>query len=381
MNLILLNLVLFILYIYFGYFILVLVLGRIIRKTVLKADIEPHVTMLISAYNEERSIAAKIQESLELDYPEDKLRIIVISDGSTDRTDDIVRSFRKVELIRVEGRVGKTEARNQALSIIKGDIIIFSDATTVYRQDVIRKIVRNFADPSVGMVTGHLIYQDPGKSQTGPGQALYWKYESKIKKAQTAMGTLTGSVGCLTAFRKELYTPLPGNIIEDFTEPLMFVMKGKRVVYEEEAVCYEETTKKSKAEWSMRIRVIRGGMRGLLFARQILDPFKYPVPFFQILSHKVLRWFVPVLMILIFTLNFLIVYQGRADWFSSSLLWAQLGFYALGLFTFFWEGLGVKVRLASIPLYFIVLNAASLVALIKTLTSELESTWEPQRGA
>lgn len=381
MNLLLVNLLLLVLYTYLGYFLLVLVLAWIIRKKVHKADIEPHVTLLIAAYNEELAIAKKIEEGLALEYPREKLRIIVASDGSTDRTDDIVRSYasRGVELMRVEGRVGKTECRNVVLNSIKSEVVLFSDATTVYKKDVIRKIVRNFADPEVGMVTGHLVYQSPGKSVMGPGQILYWKYESLIKRAQTAMGTLTGSVGCLTAFRKELYCPLPGNIIEDFTGPLMIVMNGKRVVYEEEAICFEETTSRTRQEWDMRVRVIRGGMKGMLFARKILNPLVYPVASFQLLSHKILRWLVPIFLLVIFVLTNYQYAQGHQDDLTLLLFWGQILFYGMGLLSWVIGPLGMRTSLAAIPLYFIVLNAASLVALIKTLTFDLESTWETQR--
>ena len=381
MSLILINLVLLILYTYFGYFALVLILGKILRKKVLKANIEPHVTMLIAAYNEEKGIGKKIEDSLHLDYPRDKLRIIVVSDASSDQTDNIVKSYAHegVELFRVEGRVGKTEARNIALASIEGEIIIFSDATTKYKNDIIRKLVRNFADPSVGMATGHLVYQDESQSHMGTGQILYWKYESLIKKAQTAMGTLTGSVGCVTAFRKELYTALPKNIIEDFTEPLMFVIKGYRVVYEEEALCFEETTKKTGNEWNMRIRVIRGGMTGMLHARKILNPFVYPVPFFQLMSHKILRWLIPVFILGIFFLNNLIVFLEPDSLYPKVLLYLQFLFYVTAFFSFLLEKMGIRFRLAAIPLYFIVLNAASLVALVKTITTDLEATWETHR--
>ena len=381
MSFILLNLVLLVLYTYFGYFALVVILGKIIRRKVHKADIKPHVTMLIAAYNEELGIAKKLNETLELDYPSDKFRIIVVSDASSDGTDEIVKAYahRGVELFRVEGRVGKTEARNIAMSSIQGEIIIFSDATTKYRPDAVKMLVRNFADPKVGMATGHLVYQDANKTHMGTGQILYWKYESLIKKAQTSMGTLTGSVGCVTAFRKDLYTPLPKNIIEDFTEPLMFVIKGYRVVYEEEALCFEETTKRIENEWNMRIRVIRGGMTGMLHARKILNPFRYPVPFFQLISHKILRWLVPVFIISFFFLNNLMVILEPEALYPKVLHYLQLSFYLVVLFSLMLERIGVKLRLASIPLYFIVLNAASLVALIKTLTSNLDATWETQR--
>lgn len=368
-------------YTYVGYFLTIVLMGKMIKKKVIKNEIEPHVTVLIAAYNEERGIAAKLENSLELNYPKEKLRIIVVSDGSTDRTDEIVRSYgsRGIELLRVEGRVGKTQARNVAMEKIDGNIILFSDATTVYTKDIVKNFVRNFADPSVGMVTGHLVYRDKQKTQMGIGQKLYWKYESMIKKAQTELGTLTGSVGCATAFRKSLYSPLPDNIIEDFTGPLMFVLKGYRVVYEEEAVCYEETTKKSKNEWDMRVRVIRGGMKGMIYARKILNPFSYPVASFQLISHKILRWLVPLFMLSLFFLNLNLVANGPMEIHWLILLCLQTLFYLMVISSFLLERAGIHLKLAAIPLYFTILNAASLVALTKTLTSNLESTWETNR--
>ena len=381
MSFFLIVLVLIILYTYFGYFFGVVLLGLVFKKDVLKGEIEPEVSLLIAAFNEEKGIAKKIENSLRLDYPKNKLKIIVVSDGSTDGTDEIVKSYadQGVELIRVEGRVGKTEARNVAMKEVGGEVIVFSDATTTYQPDIIKKLVRNFADKTVGMVTGHLIYRDDENTQMGFGQKLYWKYESLIKKSQTSLGTLTGSVGCVTAFRKELYTPLPGNIIEDFTAPLMLVMKGFRVVYEEEALCFEETTKKATNEWNMRIRVIRGGMTGMLYARKILNPFDYTVPAFQLISHKILRWLVPVLMVVLVVTNFMAVLESPNNDFNNLLLYCQILFYMIALGAFILERRGVHSKLAAIPLYFVILNAASFIALYKTLTTQLESTWDTNR--
>lgn len=381
MNLLFFNLIMLALYIYLGYFLLVILLGKVMRKTVKKANIEPSVALMIAAYNEELSIAKKIENSLSLDYPKDKLKIIVVSDGSTDRTDDIVKSYahRGVELIRVEGRVGKTEARNIAVKSVKEEIIIFSDATTRYKTDIVKKLVRNFADKAVGMVTGHLIYQDGDNTQMGLGQKLYWKYESLIKKSQTEMGTLTGSVGCVTAFRTGLYTPLPDNIIEDFTGPLMMVMKGFRVVYEEEAICFEETTTKSSKEWSMRVRVIRGGMTGLLFAKKILNPFQYPLASFQLISHKVLRWMVPLFMIFFATVTFQAVLADPEYQVAQLLLILQILFYGSAVLAFILEKKGIHLKITAIPFYFVVVNLAALVAMFKMLNHTLEATWEPQR--
>lgn len=374
-------LLILIFYTYFGYMILVLVLGKIRNKRVQKSGIRPKVALMIAAYNEEAGIEEKLENSLKLTYPKDLLRIIVVSDGSTDKTDEIVKSFndRGVELIRVEGRVGKTEARNQAVSKVEEEIIVFSDGTTVFEPNAIEMLVRNFADPEVGMVSGHLKYQDKGDTKMGAGQTLYWRYECAIKRAQTYMGSLTGSLGCMSAFRRAYYTSLPANIIEDFTEPLMFVQKGFRVVFEEEAVCYEETTTKTQSEWQMRVRVIRGGMTGMLYAKKILNPFKYPVAALQLISHKILRWLIPVFGVLLFIVTCLGVGLGEESSFLGILFILQVAFYLTALCALVFEQLGIHNKILGIPLYFIVVNSAALVALIKTITSSLEATWETER--
>jgi len=368
-------------YVYFGYVVFILILSRVVHRPILKREITPTVTLMIAAYNEEKGIAQKLSESLLLDYPREQLSIVVVSDGSTDRTDEIVRSYasKGVRLIRVEGRVGKTEARNEALKQVTTEIVLFSDGTTEYQPDIIRQMVKNFADPSVGMVTAQLIYRDEKTSQMGAGQKLFWRYESMVKEAQTRLGTLTGSVGCATAFRRELYSPLPPNIIEDFTEPLTFVLKGQRVVYEPLAICYEVPTKKSSNEWKMRVRVIRGGMVGMLYARKVLNPLRFPAASFQLLSHKILRWFVPVFGILIFPVNLLAMEEnpGRLD--LQLLFVGQILFYSCALLSYLLERRGKRAALLSIPQYFIILNAASLLALYKTMTTPLEATWETQR--
>ena len=193
------------------------------------------------------------------------------------------------------------------------------------------------------------------------------------------MGTLTGSVGCVTAFRTVLYTPLPDNIIEDFTGPLMMVMKGFRVVYEEEAICFEETTTKSSKEWSMRVRVIRGGMTGLLFAKKILNPFQYPLASFQLISHKVLRWMVPLFMIFFATVTLQAVLADPEYLVGQLLLIIQVIFYGSAGMAYLLEKKGIHLKITAIPFYFVVVNLAALVAMFKMLNHTLEATWEPQR--
>lgn len=370
-----------IVYAYFGYFLLVALLAAFAGKKVKKKDIEPSVALMIAAYNEEKDIANKIENSLALDYPKDKLEIIVVSDASSDNTDAIVRSYavKGVKLVRVEGRVGKTEARNRVVKDVTAEIVLFSDATTEYRPDLVRKLVRNFADPEVGMATGHLRYLTRAGSQMGAGQKLYWRYESFIKKSQTSLGTLTGSVGCASAFRRIAYTRLPPHIIEDFAQPLMFVLKGYRVVFEEEAVCHEYATQKSSQEWSMRVRVVRGGLAALFYAKSLLNPFKHPVACFQLLSHKLLRWLVPVFAIALFVFTIAAaLFEPNAH--VAGLLAGQALFYFMVAMAYCLEGKKLVHKFLGVPHYLFIVNAAALAALYKTFTAPLEPTWETERG-
>ncbi len=332
---------------------------------------------MIAAYNEEETIADKIKNSLELDYPKDKLEIVVVSDGSTDRTDEIVKGFadQGVRLFRVEGRVGKTEARNQAVLAMRKEIIVFSDATAVYEKNVIRKLVRNFADPSVGMVSGNLTYFDKTQGSMGLATKLYWGYESAIKRAQSRLHTLTGAVGCINAFRRKLYHVLPPNIIEDFTEPLMIVAQGYRIVYEREAISYERTTQKPSQEFHMRVRVIRGGMKGFIYAFRRLNFKDHTLVLLQLFGHKVLRWLMPVTLISIFITNLALFIFGQ-NFLADMLMVAQFMCYALALLGMMWRPGGILGKIISIPTYFVIVNAASLKALYLTLTTDLEATWE-----
>ena len=368
-------------YTYFGYLFLVIFLGRLRNKIIQKSRFTPDVAFMISAYNEEKGIEEKLINTLAIDYPKENFEIIVVSDGCSDKTDEIVKSYASqgVKLIRVEGRVGKTEARNVAIKMVDSEIIVFSDGTTEYESNSVKMLVRNFSDKSVGMVSGHLKYTDPTKSQVGAAQKIFWKYESIIKKSQTKMGTLTGSIGCITAFRRCLYTHLPANVIEDFTGPLFIVKQGFRVVFEEEAICYELTTQKSSNEWNMRVRVIRGGMTGLLFARGVLNPFKYPFASFQLISHKLLRWFVPIFLLTAMISNVILVLQSDAFVYLNILLALQCLFYTFALMAFILEKFGIHIKIIGIPLYFVIVNSASFVAIYKTMTSSLGATWETER--
>ena len=334
----------------------------------------PSVCFMIAAYNEEDQIAEKIKNTLEIDYPKEKLKIVVVSDGSTDNTDTIVKTFSKegVELRRVEGRVGKTEARNVAVLERTEEIIVFSDATAIYEKNSVKELVSNFSDSSIGMVSGKLKYFDKSLSHVGAATKIYWTYELMIKKVQSRLKTLTGAVGCINAFRRDLFFKLPPNVIEDFTFPLMIIAQGKRVIFENNAVAYERTTQNSNQEYKMRLRVIRGGMTGFSYALPRLVKAKQWTAILQLFSHKVMRWGMPLFLIALYLVSIAGLIEGKNnDFFLLLLLMQNLIFFS-GILGFF----NTKNKFLAFANYFLVVNTASAQAFIKTLTSKLEATWD-----
>ena len=219
-------------YVYVGYPVLVYLASLISPRPVKKAEIEPTVTVLITAFNEEEAIREKLENTLRIEYPKNKIEILVASDGSTDRTDEIVREFegRGVKLFRKEGRVGKTATQNAAVETASGEIILFSDATTAYRPDVFRCLLPNFADDSVGCVAGRLVYVDEMSSNVGKGAQSYWGYETFIKIAESQTCSLIGASGCLYAVRKSAYEPLYPEACSDFLICTSIYRKGLRSV-------------------------------------------------------------------------------------------------------------------------------------------------------
>lgn len=368
-----------ILYTYVGYSLVILALSRFVYNPVRRAPIEPRVTFMITAYNEEKNIAAKIEQTLSLDYPREKLEILVASDGSTDRTDEIVRGFsdRDVRLVRVEGRVGKTETQNQAVRQASGDVIIFSDATTRYERSAIRSLVRNYADPTVGAVSGRYEYYNPTGASIGVGSILFWKYENLIKRLQTDIKTITGCCGCIYSVRRSAYVPLPPDIISDLVEPLKVVEQGYRIVFEPEAIAFEETTEQTQEEFRMRVRVVTRGMRGLLYMKKLFNPLRFGFVSFQLFSHKVLRWFIPVFLLAALLANLLLAGHGHR--FYDAALALQLAFYLLALIGLVMEKRNILAKPLTVPLYFMTVNIAAMVAMYRIWKGHKAVTWETVR--
>lgn len=364
-------------YAYLGYPLLLAVIAACRPRRAPEPGYCPRLTVLIAAYNEAANIVRKLKETLALTYPPELLEILVVSDGSTDGTDDLVKSVDdpRVRLLRIEGRNGKTNAQNEGVKQCRGEVIVFSDATATYHPKALAYLACNYQDQTVGAVSGRYQYFDrDGDSPTGLGSMAFWNYENVIKSLQSRIKTLTGCSGCIYSVRKSVYTPLPPSACSDLVEPLCIVRSGHRVVFESRALAYEETTRSSEEEFGMRVRVATRGMRGVLTVRQLLNVFRYPWIAFQLICHKILRWLVPVWLLLIFCATFFLsgvpVYRD--------LLFLQIGFYGFALLSLL-VPLHRKWNVLGIPLFFITLNAAALVGLLETVRGHRYVVWETVR--
>ena len=365
-------------YVYVGYPILVFLVSRVFPKRVESSSIEPSVTVIITAYNEERDIAAKLKNTLLIDYPKDKFEILVASDGSTDRTDEIVREFSEhgVRLFRQEGRVGKTYTQNKAVEQADGEIILFSDATTMYQPDVLRAMLPNFADGTVGCVAGKLIYVDESDSTVGTGAKSYWSYETFLKESESRACSLIGASGCLYAVRKSAYVPMYKEACSDFLICTSTYRQGLRSVYEPRAVCTEETNRRPDKEFQMRVRIVSQTFTDLWRNRDMMNPFKSGFFAVQLISHKLLRYLVPLFLALAFVSSGLLALWST---FFVAIFGLQVIFYLTALLAWVLESRRSRLGLLAIPLYFVLTNASSAVGFYKFLRGERFAKWEPIR--
>lgn len=371
-----------VLYIYVGYPIIVFLLARLIGRDVRKADIEPKVTVLIAAFNEEREIEHTVLNKLSQDYPPDRLEVIVVSDGSTDRTDAIVRrlaehSGGRLRFLRQEPRQGKTQALNMAVTHAAGDILVFADANSIYAPDGLRRLVRSFADPEVGYVTGQMIYTNLDGSGIGEGSGAYMRYENLLRVLETRLNSVVGVDGGIDAVRRELYVPMCSDQLPDFVLPLNVIEQGKRVVYEPNAMLFEPALSIATEEFRMRVRVSLRALWALYDKRSLLDPFLYPLFAWQLFSHKILRYgaFVPFTGLLF--LSTLLVGEHL---FYFGFLVLQLSAYGLAALGHWLSRLPIATSKLLAPYYFIILNVACAVALWKFVNRQKMILWKPRVG-
>jgi cellulose synthase/poly-beta-1,6-N-acetylglucosamine synthase-like glycosyltransferase len=365
-------------YVYVGYPLIVYIASLFFARPIERSEIEPPVTVLITAFNEEAAIRQKLENTLEIDYPADKLEVLVASDGSTDHTDEIVREFASqgVKLFRQEGRVGKTATQNNAVEHATGEIILFSDATTSYRKQVFRTILPSFADPGVGCVAGRLIYVDEKSTTVGKGARSYWNYETFLKMAESRVCSLIGASGCLYAVRKSAYEPMYPEACSDFLICTAIFRKGLRSVFEPKAICFEQTNLHAGDELKMRVRVISQTFTDLWRNRDMMNPFKSGFFAIELISHKALRYAVPFILFAFLLLS--IVLAGSSAFYAAALA-VHVLFYSLAFAGWVMERAGKRLSLLAIPLYFVLANLASIVGFYKFLRGETYARWEPIR--
>jgi cellulose synthase/poly-beta-1,6-N-acetylglucosamine synthase-like glycosyltransferase len=342
------------------------------RREEVKEAILPSVSLVVAAYNEESCIAQKLNNTLELNYPRERFELLVGSDGSTDATDAIVMNAgdTRVRLSRAE-RAGKTTVLNRCVPMAKGDIVVLSDANTVIDKDAIRKLVRHFADPQVGAVCGKLKLYNP--KVKGYEESAYWTYESLIKFYESKRGAVMGANGGLYAIRRRLFNAMPpSTIVDDFVVPMGILERGYKVIYDPEAVAYEETTEDYGREFGRRARIAAGNFQSLKLFPSLLSPTAGFIAF-ALWSHKVLRWAAPALMALALVSNVALLH--RSPLYQLALI-AQLGFYALafagkrGIFT------GALKRVASVAYYFVTMNCAIAVGFWRFVRNAQRAAWD-----
>lgn len=366
-----------ILYVYLGYPLLALILSLMRNRTVKKADYLPTVSILIAAYNEESCIGTTIENKLKLSYPKEKMEIIIVSDGSTDRTDEIVRRYASdgVKLLRQEPRSGKTSALNMAAPYSNGELLVFSDANSIYGPDALEKLVQNFSDQSIGYVTGTMIYTNPDGSTIGDGCSAYMKYENALRSIETKLGAVVGVDGGIDAVRRSLYKPMSPDQLPDFIIPLKVVEQGYRVVYEPEALLKEPSLSKRKDEYKMRVRVALRALWALYDMRQLLNPKGNWLFAWQLWSHKLLRYHCFFFMLGLYIGSMFLWNLGI---FYKVLFLLQNLVYLGALISPMFEKRGY--RFLYIFHYFILLNSAAAHAFVKFLLGDKQVIWTPRKG-
>ena len=331
----------------------------------------PQVTVLVCAHNEEKVIGERVENLLRVDYPKGKLEIIVASDGSSDRTEDIVKSYadKNVKLLGVKQRCGKVGTINRSFDEAKGDIVVMTDANTSFDKDAVTRLVEKFNDKKVGCAVGELHFHKDG---VGELEGVYWRFEQFLKKVEGGRGSLLGANGGIYAIRKELFIKLPDNtIVEDFLLPMKILERGYKVVYVPEAVAYEDATQKMVQELERRVRIGAGDFQALTLSWRMLDP-RRGFSAFAYFSHKVVRWMVPFLMILAFLANLLLV--GML--FYRMLFALQILFYLLAVAGRVLASLHVKAKFVGLPYYFVSMNIGLFFGFLKFCFGAQRVTWK-----
>ncbi len=338
----------------------------------------PSVTLIVSAFNEEQVIGQKIENALALDYPRGLLEVVVVSDGSSDRTCEIVLGFadRGVVLRHYEGRIGKSACLNRALPMAAGSIIVFSDANSAYERGALRALLLPFEDASVGFVTGWTTYGGGEDGSASGSLGMYSKLELVTKELESRLGSCIGADGAIFAIRKELYTPLRDYDINDLVIPLSINRQGYRGVLQREAVCIENDTGSAKGEFQRQVRITSRTLRAIMNHRELLNPFRFGLLSFELFSHKLYRFLVPPFLVAALASNLLLVERG--GFFLAALVGQGVFYVAAGAATLL-SRTGFLSHVAETARTFVLINAAIALAWVKYFQGETYTTWSPTK--
>lgn len=383
---------LIIIYTYIGYGILLFVIIKIRRffkignKVATNASYEPQVTLFITAYNEKDYVTVKMKNTLELEYPKEKMNIIWVTDGSDDGTPDLLKGYPHTTVHHLDERNGKIGAMNRGMGFVKTPIVIFSDANTNLGKESIRRIVNLFGNPKVGCVSGEKrIINKESDVASGAGEGIYWKYESALKKWDAELYSVVGAAGELFAIRTKLYQHVEKDtLLDDFMISLRVAQDGYTIQYDPEAYAIETASANVKEELKRKIRISAGGIQSIVRLRSLLNIFKYGTLSFQYISHRVLRWSLTPLCIvlLIPLLSIIAVNEGIFSFkLYPILFWLQVLFYAAALLGWFLENRETRIKILFIPYYFFIMNLSVVLGFFRYMKKSQSVNWERAKRA
>jgi cellulose synthase/poly-beta-1,6-N-acetylglucosamine synthase-like glycosyltransferase len=381
-----------IVYTYIGYGILLFLIIKIRRlfnigkKQEIDQSYEPEVTLFIAAYNEKDYVEAKMKNTLELEYPKEKLNIIWVTDGSDDGTPDLLRDYPNTTVHHLDERNGKIGAMNRGMNFVKTPIVIFSDANTNLGKESIRRIANLFGNPKVGCVSGEKrIVNNESDIASGAGEGLYWKYESALKRWDAELYSVVGAAGELFAIRTALYRHVEKDtLLDDFIISLRVAQDGYTIQYDPEAYAIETASANVKEELKRKIRISAGGVQSILRLSSLLNVFKYGTLSFQYISHRVLRWsLTPLCLILLIpVLSILAANEVLMSFkFYSTMFWLQFLFYALALLGWFLENRETRVKILFVPYYFFIMNLSVVLGFFRYMKKSQSVNWERAKRA
>ncbi len=367
-------------YIYGGYQILLRLLANLLKRDTEERNFFtekqlPALTVLITVFNEENIIKKRIQNILVCQYPAEKLKIIIASDGSTDRTDQEVSKFDdpRVILFRPEQRRGKTDTQNQALELAGGELIIFTDADTCFDEGFLLAITQPFSDPSIGGVDGHLLFISDNESAISQSQGFYWAQELSIRILESRLGVLAVSSGACLAVRRELFRPMNAAVGEDCLVPLDVVSQGFRMIHCAKAIAYDQMPADSKGEFRTRVRMTMRNWQGTFLYSHLLNPLKQPGLAFALWSHKILRWLSPV-FIIIWISTGLISINSPLPWSLTG--WLAVVFVIAASLGWLSDKLNINIPIVGAVYSFCLANAGFLIGLIKALRGQVVTVYK-----